>query len=298
MTQSASWDILTGVGFTALGVAAVRAMETHRPDGLVDDPYAESFVQAAHMPVPLPTRMEDVDQADLILWESQASYMGVRSKFFDTFFADASIQRGIDQVVLLAAGLDTRAFRLDWPASTTVYELDAAKVLQFKDQVLTEQGARPRCRRRAVAVDLRQDWPTALRRAGWDPIRPTAWLAEGLLTYLPDEAKDSLFTAIQELSVTGSAIAVEHFGGDPATLERDPFIQNIVTRFRVDITTLWPADQHYDPAGWLSDHGWTVSSRRATALAHDYGRPLARTHPAYKHTNFLSAYMGHRPRQH
>lgn len=191
MDQSAQWDILSGVGITALLVAACRAIETHRPDSLVNDPYAEVFVAAADSPVPLPTRSRG-DEDFAIPWASMATYMGVRSRFFDEFFA-AACATGVEQVVLLAAGLDARAFRLDWRPATTVYELDAPKVLQFKDGILAQQAARPRSHRRTVPADLREDWPTALRQAGFDRGRPTAWLAEGLLPFLPDDAKDSLF---------------------------------------------------------------------------------------------------------
>jgi methyltransferase (TIGR00027 family) len=253
-------------------VAAGRALETHRHDGLVADPYAEAFVQAAGSPVPMPTR-PDTDEDSTIPWASMSTYMGVRSRFFDEFFTGTSAA-GVDQVVLLAAGLDARAFRLDWRPESTVYELDAPKVLQFKDRVLTEHGAQARCHRRTVPVDLREDWPAALRQAGFQKRRPTAWLAEGLLPFLPDDAKNSLFSRVDELSSAGSQIAVEHIGDDVAMLLREPMFQNMAKRFGFDLAELWPADQHYDPARWLANHGWAVSTARAVAVAQQYGRPL------------------------
>jgi methyltransferase (TIGR00027 family) len=273
MNQHAQWDIVTGVGITALGVAAARAIETHRHEGLVTDPYAEAFVRAAGAPVPIPTRPDDANEDPTIPWASLATYHGVRSRFFDEFFAGASAA-GVEQVVLFAAGLDTRAFRLDWRPGTTVYELDVPKVQQFKDQVLTEQGAPAHCHRRTVAVDLREDWPAALRQAGFDIRRPTAWLAEGLLLCLPDDATDSLFTRVHELSAAGSQIAVEHIDGDAATLQRKLLFQNIADRFGFDLGALLPADQHFDPVGWLTDHGWVVSTTRAAIVAQEYQRPL------------------------
>ena len=272
MNQHARWDILTGVGVTALGVAAGRAIESHRDGALINDPYAEEFVQAARPRVSMPTRLDATGNLTLP-WESMATYLGVRSRFFDEFFAGASAA-GVTQVVLLAAGLDTRAFRLDWPASTTVYELDAPKILQFKDRVLAKQGAQAHCQRRTVAVDLREAWPTAVRQAGFDPQRPTAWLAEGLLAYLTDETKDRLFARVQDLSAGGSHIAVEHHEGDLMTRLRDPLFQHMADQFGFDPTELWPPDQHFDPAQWLADHGWRVSTTRAVALAQRYRRPL------------------------
>jgi methyltransferase (TIGR00027 family) len=175
--------------------------------------------------------------------------------------------------VLLAAGLDCRAFRLDWPPGTTLYELDAPRVLEFKNRVLDEQRARPRCERRTVASDLREDWPAALRQAGFDPGQPAAWLAEGLLPFLPDDAKDSLFTHVHELSARGSRIAAEHVDADMATLLRQPLFQNMADGFGFDLAELWPADQHYDPAGWLIGHGWAVTTDRAANVAGRYRRP-------------------------
>lgn len=273
MTEGAQWDIVTGVGITALGVAAGRAMETHRPGGgLVTDPYAEAFVRAAATPMPIPTR-PDADTDPAIPWASMATYVGVRSRFFDEFFAAASAA-GVDQVVLLAAGLDTRAFRLDWQPGTTVYELDAPKVLEFKDRVLTEQGARPHAERRAVAVDLREAWGPVLRQAGFDPARPTAWLAEGLLPFLTNEAKDGLFRQVHELSAAGSRIAVEHVEGDLSALLHDPRSHDMAAQFGIDMATLWPDQPDYHAARWLTDHEWTASTDRAAAVAERYHRPL------------------------
>lgn len=278
------WDIVTGVGITALWVAAARAIETHRLDALVTDPYAEAFVRAARPPVPMPTRLNEhgdrgADPEDLLLrqlWASIVTYVGVRSRFFDQFFAAAGAA-GIAQVVFLAAGLDTRAFRLAWPAKTKVFEVDQPKVLAFKNQVLAEQGARSQCQRHTVGIDLHEDWPAALCQAGFDPARPTAWLAEGLLGYLPDSAKQALFVRIQDLSTPGSRIAVEHFG-DIQQLWNEPRWQHMSRHmkdhFGFALTSLWPLEQDYDPAEWLDEHGWTITTVTAARVAADYERPL------------------------
>jgi methyltransferase (TIGR00027 family) len=156
-----------------------------------------------------------------------ADHLAVRSKFFDDVLS-AAAGNGVRQLVILAAGLDTRAFRLDWARGTTVYEIDASMVLEFKDAVLAAHGAVPGCERRTVAADLREDWPAALIQAGFDPAMPTAWLAEGLFPYLPDEAIDALLGHVHALSVPGSLIALEHLPGGTSTLD-DSLSQPITT---------------------------------------------------------------------
>jgi methyltransferase (TIGR00027 family) len=184
--------------------------------------------------------------------------------------------------VTLAAGLDTSAFRLDWPPGTTVHEVDAARVLEFKDSVLAGQGAgHPRCERRTVAADLREDWPTALRRAGFDPTRSTAWLAEGLLLYLPDDAKVSVLTSIHELSAPGSELGLEHTADVPGMM-RDLTIPAMEHRVDFGLAGLWPSGQQHDPAGWLAGHGWSVSVNPFAAVAESYGRPLDSIIPAMR----------------
>ena len=196
-------------------------------------------------------------------------YQAVRTNFFDTYFLDA-VATGIRQVVILASGLDSRAYRLDWPAGTTVYEIDQPQVLAYKSTTLAESGVTPSADRREVAIDLRQDWPAALRDAGFDPTAPTAWLAEGLLMYLPAEAQDKLFTQIGELSAPGSRVSAE-----TAPAHADERRQQMRERFKkvseelgleqqsVDVGELMYRDEHRaDVTDWLNNHGW-----RATAQA-------------------------------
>ncbi|MFM1725787.1 SAM-dependent methyltransferase [Rhodococcus sp. PAM 2766] len=271
MDELAEWDIVTGVGITALGVAAGRAMETHRDGGLVSDPYAEAFVEAAAPPAPMPTRLEDTDDRE-VPWRSMSDYMGVRSRYFDDYLGDTS-RAGIGQVVLLAAGLDVRAYRLDWPDGTTVYELDAPKVLSFKDDVLAAQGAHPRADRRVVAVDLREDWPKVLQESGFERSVPSAWLAEGLLPFLPNVAKERLCRFVTDLSTPGSRFEVEHID-DVRGMMQEESSQRARDLFGVDIESLWPDDGPFDPAAWLADNGWNVGVERSADVAERFGRTL------------------------
>lgn len=267
------WDVVSSVGLTALVVAAGRAVDTHRPDGLISDPYAEAFVRAANPTKPLPTRpTAPADDSEDEAWQMMSGYMGTRTRFFDEFFAAAG-ERGVRQVVILAAGLDTRAQRLDWPAGATVYEVDQALMIDFKDQVLTDEGATARCDLRSVRADLRDDWPTALTAAGFDPATPTAWLTEGLLPYLPAEAQASLSEAIDSLSAPGSEWALEDFTnlGDQLS---DPAFRRVAQEMGVDMSALIFTDARPDPAAWLRERGWTTDSAAAIEVAKGYGREL------------------------
>jgi methyltransferase (TIGR00027 family) len=182
-------------------------------------------------------------------------------------------------VVILASGLDSRAYRLDWPAGTVVYEIDQPKVLAYKSETLAERDVRPSADRREVPIDLRQDWPTALRAAGFDPTAPTAWLAEGLLMYLPAAAQDRLFEQITELSAPGSRIAAE-----TAARHADERREEMRERFKrvadqlgfeqtVDVQDLVYNDEDRAVVvDWLNGNGW-----RATAQhSHDEMRRLGR----------------------
>ena len=210
-----TWDIATSVGSTAVMVAAARARETDSADPLIRDPYARLLVAGAgtgmwenFLDDSLAERIAEADPQAAAIFDNMLGYQAVRTLFFDTFFADAAAA-GIRQIVILASGLDSRAYRLDWPAGTVVYEIDQPKVLEYKAATLAQHGAQPSAVRREVPIDLRQDWPAALTAAGFDPARPAAWLAEGLLMYLPADAQDRLFGQITELSAPGSRLSVE-----------------------------------------------------------------------------------------
>jgi methyltransferase (TIGR00027 family) len=285
-THDDTWDIKTSVGSTAVMVAAARAVETERPDALIRDPYARLLVRNAGANVlweqlldpSIAAKVEAIDAESAAHLHHMRGYQAVRTNFFDTYFTDA-VADGIRQVVILASGLDSRAYRLDWPAGTTVYEIDQPQVLGYKSATLAENGVSPSADRREVPIDLRQDWPAALRAAGFDPTARTAWLAEGLLMYLPAEAQDKLFTQIGELSPAGSRIAAE-----TAPAHADERRQQMRERFKkvadeigleetVDVGELMYRDDHRaDVTDWLNDHGWRAQAQRSADEMRRLGR--------------------------
>lgn len=275
---------MSSVGFTALMVTAGRAVETHRENGLVDDRWSEQFVDTAGTVPRLPSRPEqswplsgestlngDVKQ----LWQRLSAYQGLRSHYFDAELIRDTGQ-GIDQVVLLAAGLDTRAFRLPWASGVRVYEVDQPAVLGFKDEVLRAHGVRPQCVRCRVDADLREDWGSSLQTAGFTPGRRSVWLLEGLLAFLPAQAEADLFAAIDRLAPAGSSVVVEHFApAFEALAPTHPGLSTALTApFGVDFAKLPSNEPRTDPARRLAHTGWTVTSTSATQAANAYHRPL------------------------
>ena len=260
------WDIVSTVGYTALAVAAARAVETEREDRLVNDPYADALVKAAGSNLPENSPLDTAGAGDFV-----SSYLGVRSRYFDEFFDEAG-QAGIRQAVILASGLDTRAQRLDWPEGTAVFEIDQPLVLQFKERVLREQNATTSCQHHPIQVDLRDDWPTALLDAGFDRSKPTAWLAEGLLPYLPANAEAQLLRTIREFSAPGSRATLECTNdrtrittGRSGQMTRD---------MGMDLNELFSFEPRPEPEDELTGYGWKVQRHRSDQAADSYGRPL------------------------
>ena len=212
------WDLASGVGATATMVTAGRAMATKDPRHLIDDPFAEPLVRAVGIEffiTMLDGGLEAAQLGDTTAEEVSAMIAGMamRTKFFDDYFISACATAGIRQAVILASGLDSRAYRLPWPPQTVLYEIDQPAVIDFTTTVLADLGATPALQRRTIGIDLRQDWPAALIAAGFDPATPTAWLAEGLLIYLPPDAQDGLLDLITALSALGSTLATEYAPG-------------------------------------------------------------------------------------
>jgi methyltransferase (TIGR00027 family) len=197
-----SWDLASSVGATATAVAARRALASRGPNPLIDDPFAEPLVRAVGVDAFIRMMNGEIEGAEddpAFTPQRLSEGMAVRTRFFDSHFLDAA-RAGVRQSVILASGLDTRAYRLAWPDASVVYEVDQPRVIEFKTSTLAALGAAPAVEHRAVGVDLRDDWPATLRDNGFDPARPTAWSAEGLLAYLPPDAQDRLFDNITALS--------------------------------------------------------------------------------------------------
>jgi methyltransferase (TIGR00027 family) len=263
-TDNDTWDLASSVGATATAVAASRAMASQGPDPLLDDPWADPLVRAVGIDKFIKLVDGEIGPADDSPLNRRAmnEQITVRTRFFDDFFVQAT-GSGIRQAVILASGLDTRAYRLPWSAGAVVYEIDQPEVIEFKTRTLASLGAEPTAVRRTVAIDLRDDWPSALADAGLDPQQPTAWSAEGLLVYLPPDAQDRLFDNIAALSAPGSRIATEHM--DLRSAPSD-WAQRLTERSRhigsnINLAELFYTGERNTAAEYLAAHGWRVDIR-------------------------------------
>jgi methyltransferase (TIGR00027 family) len=289
-TENDTWEITESVGATALGVAAARAAETESENPLISDPFARVFLDAAGHGMwnwfaapDLPAEITEAEPDLVARMRGMVDYMAARTAFFDKFFLDAT-RAGVRQVVILAAGLDSRSWRLPWPDGVTVYELDQPRVLEFKASALRENGAEPTCNLVNVPVDLRHDWPAALEQAGFDASAPSAWSAEGLLPFLPADAQELLFERVQMLGAPGSRIAVEapgpEFLDEAAHAKQREDMQRVrevmaklePERDIPDIQDLWYFEEREDVGVWLGRHGWDVTVMPAEEVMAGYDR--------------------------
>ncbi|TDK93598.1 class I SAM-dependent methyltransferase [Mycolicibacterium mucogenicum] len=291
-TDSDTWDLASSVGATATMVATARALASKDAQPLVQDPYADPLVRAVGVEFFIKLLDGQIDLTGEVGTAAamMTNLMAVRTKFFDDFFTSATAA-GIRQAVILAAGLDSRAYRLDWPAGTVVYEIDQPEVIAAKTGTMAQIGATPTCERRTVAIDLREDWPAALRAAGFDSSAPTAWIAEGLLIYLPPEAQDKLFDNITALSAPGSRLATEfHTDHGAGMAQRGAAMSE---RWRgagldLNLTDLWYQGERTSVVEHLDANGWNTTARPRLEVFAEYGRPLAETEDTAALRNSLS----------
>ncbi|CAN5650651.1 class I SAM-dependent methyltransferase [soil metagenome] len=279
-TGDDTWDLASSVGATATMVAAGRAIATADPRALIDDPYAAPLVRAVG--IDFFSKMLD-GELDVSQFpdgspervQAMIDGMAVRTKFFDDYFT-AATGSGVRQAVILASGLDSRAYRLPWPDGTVVYEIDQPRVIEFKTQTLADIGAEPTATHRTVGIDLREDWPAALAAAGFDPALPTAWLAEGLLIYLPPEAQDRLFDQITALSAAGSRVGTEYapgimdFDAEKASAMSAPLRAQGLD---IDMSALVYAGERSHVMEYLREIGWQVTGSSRTELFEALGLP-------------------------
>jgi len=284
-TDNDTWDLATSVGATATMVAAARAIASKADNPLINDRFAEPLVRAVGVDFLTRLATGELDAADVdddeAPWklEHMPVAMAVRTRFFDSFFHDAT-RAGIRQAVILASGLDARAYRLEWPAGMTVFEVDQPQVIAFKTTTLADLGAEPTADRRAVAIDLRNDWPAALIEAGFDKSQPTAWIAEGLLGYLPPEAQDRLLDNISALSADGSRLATEAIP-DMSDVDHDQareMMRKATEKWRahgfdLEFSELGYEGDRNDVAAYLDTLGWRSTGRPMSELLADNGLP-------------------------
>jgi methyltransferase (TIGR00027 family) len=230
---------------------------------VINDPFAEPLVRAVGLDVFTKLASGELDIDDGVGFPRMVDTFAARARFYDDYFAQAS-GAGLRQVVIVASGLDARPYRLSWPAGTTLYEIDQPEVIEFKTSTLSGLGAVPGAQHHSVGIDLREDWPRALRDAGFDASQPTAWLAEGVLIgFLPPEAEVQLLDNVNALSAAGSRFAADYgnVGGQSDDAEQ------LTDRWReygldLDIPSLTYSGEHTDVAAYLQAHGWdTVRSR-------------------------------------
>jgi N-methyltransferase len=238
---------LSVLGSTALAVAACRATESSRIDAWFRDELAQHVLAA----------MVEAAGAEPALSRGLVRWVAVRTRFLDELVENA-VADGVRQVVIVGAGLDARAYRLELPRDLTVFEIDHAEVISFKQGLLDEHELMSNCRRRVVVADLvADDWLHHLTDTGWTPAQPTVWVAEGLLVYLNHDERTRLLTQLAAASALGSVLG--------ATLS---------TRTDNLAHPLWHPAATADPEQWLADCGWRATVQTMAEASAAYGRPL------------------------
>jgi methyltransferase (TIGR00027 family) len=273
-TEGDTWDLANSVGATATMVAAARAAATRRAGAVINDPFAEPLVRAVGIDVFTRIAAGELDAIEAeggVGFPRMIDTFAARARFYDDYFAEAG-KAGVRQVVIVASGLDSRAYRLSWPAGTTVYEIDQPEVIEFKTATLSKLSAAPTTEHRTVGIDLREDWPAALRQAGHDAATPTAWLAEGVLIgFLPPEAEVRLLDNIDSLSSAGSRFAADYgqvAGQSEVDRQQTHSMSESWREFGLDldIADLTYPGEHTDVAAHLRAHGWDTTTANLAEL--------------------------------
>jgi methyltransferase (TIGR00027 family) len=264
-----------GLPSTALAVAAGRAVETSRADPLVADPFASALVVAARSHLDLPTvwPAEPAEapplQQPLLL---ASIYIGMRTRFIDDFLQSDTPTA---QTVVLGAGLDTRAFRLEWPAGAKVFEIDSATVLKFKAHVMSRLAAEPRCELISLPADLSLPWRKQLLATGFDPGQATTWVLEGLLPYLDAASQRAVLGEVAALSAPGSRAVIERAVALPKTDDIEAKLREFSEQTGLPMSELLARADPPDPVELLEPAGWRCSGHTVEELCLTYGRVLS-----------------------
>ena len=253
MSDKGTPDLL---GSTARWTAGVRARESLRQDRLFNDPWAAALAGT-----------QGEEWAAHRAGDFGASTMTVRTRFFDDFLQRITDQHAIRQIVLMAVGLDTRAFRLSWPEQTRLFELDQPQVLKYKEQILSSAGAQPTCERHTLEVDLTGSWTEALIKTGFDPQQPSGWLLEGFLFYLPNESVTRILDEVTSLAAPGSWIGFDIINSITLTspLTR-PWVE-----MQANAGAPWIGTMD-DPEDFLARRGWKATLTQIGETDANYGR--------------------------
>jgi len=245
----------TLLGGTARWTAGVRAMASAREDRLFNDPWAAALAGA-----------EGKEWAENPSGDNGVSII-VRTRFFDDYFQRIISTSDIRQVVLMATGLDTRAFRLPWPEGTKVFELDQPQVLQYKEQILSSAGAQPASKRHAIEVDLTGPWTDALIKAGFDPQQPSVWLLEGFFHYIPTESITHILDDITSQAAPGSWLGFD-------IINKAMLTSQWTRQFVEDLTkagTPWIGTMD-NPEDFLASRGWKATTYQPGEKEAHFGR--------------------------
>ncbi|WP_250123447.1 SAM-dependent methyltransferase [Chroococcidiopsis sp. CCMEE 29] len=257
------------VSFTAKVMAAARAIETQRPDALFIDPFAEQLAGADAIQAAIP-RLEEYEKRG-------RPFSSVRTRFFDDFLMNCS--HDVRQVVLLGAGMDTRAFRLNWKAGTHIYEIDHSDVLHYKESVLA--GIHPHCTRHSICADLKESrWSQLLLEQGYQSSEPSIWLLEGFLYYLNSTEVHNLLTKLKNMTILGS-----WFGTD--------VINSVVLNGPDEWAKYWQSSCDH-PESFLANYGWKATAIQPGEKGASFGRFTYqfpdRSVPETQHIFFVTAY--------
>jgi methyltransferase (TIGR00027 family) len=298
-TDNDTWDLATSVGATATIVAAGRARATRADDPIIEDQFAEPLVRAVGIDFFTRWALGELSPDDIDIpdhpWGMQpmTDLLAVRTRLIDRFVADAAAA-GVRQAVILASGLDARGYRMSWPAETTVFEIDQPQIIEFKTTALAALSAEPTVDLRAVPIDLRDDWPAALRQAGFDAGRPTAWVAEGLLAFLPPEAQDRLLDNITALSADGSRLIAEIFLNSPESIQ---IMHTAAAKWYehgldAHIDDLWYGGERHDVATYLDERGWHTGRTLVRELLAEAGLPVPARNDGQTDSYLCTATLG------